>query len=145
MDVDVDVVIKGMELCGGNGSCKKCPYRPCCRDGDTFALERDALSLIKSQNAEIEELDHKLGWLLCHATGNKLSKSTYPLETMRSAVNDYIEDCCRDAVTGAVEEVAEKLRSKLSENTNISALAFQAAIVDMYNLVEEIKGGAGNG
>ena len=51
----------------------------------------------KFDDNDAEELKHKLECLLCHATGNKLSKSTYSLETMERAVTDYIEDLCREA------------------------------------------------
>lgn len=45
-------------------------------------------------NSEVEELIYKLECLLCHATGGLLSKHTYDLRTMESAVTDYVEKCC---------------------------------------------------
>ena len=62
------------------------------------------------KEAEIEELEYKLGCLLCHATGGKLSKHTYPLNTMYSAVNDEVQDCCDEAAAEAIKEFAERLK-----------------------------------
>lgn len=50
-----------------------------------------------------EEVLYKLECLLCHATGGKLSKHTYPLDVMEMAVTDYIEECCEEAVADAAE------------------------------------------
>ncbi len=61
---------------------------------------------------ELEETQEKLECLLCHATGSKLSKSTYPLGTMESAVTDYIEDCCNEAEAEAVKEFAERFENE---------------------------------
>ena len=53
---------------------------------------------------EYEEVVYKLECLLCHTTGNKLSKHTYTLETMEDAVTDHIEDLCNEAVQDALSE-----------------------------------------
>lgn len=63
----------------------------------------------KKYDAEIEELTYKLGSLLCHATGSKLSKHTYPLHIMESYVNDTIQDYCEEAKAEAIKEFAERL------------------------------------
>ena len=47
---------------------------------------------------DYEEVVYKLECLLCHATGGKLSKHTYPLKVMEVAVTDYIQDCCEEAL-----------------------------------------------
>ena len=47
---------------------------------------------------ERDEITHKLECLLCHATGNRYSKSTYSLEFMCCMVNDYIETRIDEAV-----------------------------------------------
>lgn len=57
---------------------------------------------------EYEEVVYKLECLLCHATGNKLSKHTYTLETMEDVVTDHIEDLCNEAVQDALEERSKK-------------------------------------
>ena len=53
MGVNTETVIKALECCFSNGSCDGCPYteRVDCRR----ELERNALALIKQQQAEIEE------------------------------------------------------------------------------------------
>ena len=53
---------------------------------------------------EYEEVVYKLECLLCHATGNKLSKHTYTLGTMEDAVTDHIEDLCNEAAQDALAE-----------------------------------------
>ena len=60
------------------------------------------LPFVKRKN--YEQLVYKLECLLCHATGGKLSYYTYPLRTMESAVSDYIQDCCDEAVREALAE-----------------------------------------
>ena len=66
---------------------------------------------INRQQADIEELTHKLECLLCHATGSKLSKSTYSLRTMELAVNDEVQKCCEESQSEAIKEVFAKLRA----------------------------------
>lgn len=65
----------------------------------------------KKQEAEIEEVRYKLECLLCHATGSKLSKSTYSLRTMEAAVTDFMqeldEEVVEEATVNAVKELAE--------------------------------------
>ena len=47
---------------------------------------------------EYEEAIYKLECLLCHATGNRLSKHTYSLSVMERAVCDHITDVCGEAL-----------------------------------------------
>ena len=90
------------------------------KDIGGFLRDLDFLRcFINRQKAEIErlekygeELQHKLECLLCHATGNKLSKSTYTLRTMESAVTDYIEDCCREAEEEARAEAIKEFEER---------------------------------
>lgn len=72
---------------------------------------RDILRVISNQKAEIDELTEKLECLLCHATGNKLSKSTYSLRTMEVAVNDEVQKCCEEAKAEAVKEFVNEILS----------------------------------
>lgn len=51
-----------------------------------------------------DELVYKLECLLCHATGGRLSKHTYPLETMENAVTDYMYRRCEDCGYGERRE-----------------------------------------
>lgn len=54
-----------------------------------------------------DEVVYKLECLLCHATGGKLSYHTYPIRTMESEVDNYIQDCCDNAVEEAFKERRE--------------------------------------
>ena len=49
----------------------------------------------------------KLESLLWFATGGMYSKAGYSLSVMEGMVNDYIEDCCQEAVREALEEKRE--------------------------------------
>lgn len=50
------------------------------------------------------EVVYKLECLLCHATGGRLSKHSYTLQTMTSAVTDYINESCYEAAADAIED-----------------------------------------
>lgn len=67
------------------------------------------------QETEIEKVRYKLECLLCHATGGKLSKSTYSLRTMEIAVTDFMqeidEEVVVEATVNAVKEFAERLKA----------------------------------
>ena len=91
---------------------------------DNFS--KSVLNLINSKNAEnerlekdCEELIYKIEYILCHATGNKFSKYTYAIQDMLSFVDDYIQDCCDEAVedakvnikSEAIKEFADRLRN----------------------------------
>lgn len=52
---------------------------------------------------DYEEAIYKFECLLCHATGNRLSKHTYSLSVMARAVCDHIEDVCNEAVQDVKE------------------------------------------
>lgn len=109
-------IIKALEHClykeHRQSKCTECEYVTGCKP----YLMREALDLINRQKAEIEELTYKLECLLCHATGGKLSKSTYTLKTMECAVTDYINDCCYETdvetKAEAVKEFAEWLNKE---------------------------------
>lgn len=72
---------------------------------------KKAEETINRQQAEIEKLTYKLECLLCHATGSKLSKSTYSLRTMEIAVNDEVQQCCEEAKAEAIKEFAEEAKA----------------------------------
>lgn len=63
-----------------------------------------------------DALVYKLECLLCHATGGKLSKHTYSLDTMTSEVTDYLNSSCDDCyyverlATDVLAEVEESMR-----------------------------------
>lgn len=53
---DLEKVLNGLETCV-NGECAKCPYGGTCSDAEDFvALARDALELLKAQEAVIPVL-----------------------------------------------------------------------------------------
>ena len=51
-----------------------------------------------------EELEYKLECLLCHATGNRLSKSNYTLKVMEDAVTEHVYTIVDEAVTFALSD-----------------------------------------
>lgn len=162
-------IIKALECCtSGTTSecCNKCPFSPediCDKDGN--ALEKYALALINRQKetinrqkAEIEKLEkdakevrHKFDCLVCHSTGGRLSKSTYPLRTMETAVTDYINECYdeveAEASAEAVKEFAKRVRNYIKTNCNPygkPTLDYETSIAIMHyidNLVKEFTGG----
>lgn len=102
-----DEVKKGLECCILD-ECESCPH-----DDETACVEnlhQEALDLINRYEEELENKSAALGALLCHATGGKLSKDTYPMPVMGRAVTDYIKDCCTDAENTAVKKFAEKVK-----------------------------------
>ena len=101
---------------------RKCPNRSHCWDyksgncencdlGDHITKLHKRIDRLKANN---EELIYKLECLLCHATGSKLSKHTYTLQVMESAVNDYVEKCCDEARAEVMSEV-ERLKKVLAD------------------------------
>ena len=55
---------------------------------------------------------YKLECLLCHATGGRLSKHTYTLQVMQSAVTDYMQECYIEDMDEANTEI-ERLEKAL--------------------------------
>ena len=74
--------------------------------------------LVSRLQAELEKKSAALGALLCHATGGKLSKDTYPMGVMGRAVTNYIKDCCTDAENTAVKELAEKVKEYFNPDSS---------------------------
>jgi hypothetical protein len=125
------------------------------RDGITlrgFYLDHEiikqVIDLINRQKAEIERLKksnrnwrrkvqrlradnnekiYKLECLLCYSTSGKLSKHTYPLDTMERYVNDTIQEYCeeaeKEAKSEAYKEFAERLCEGRVSNDNTVILA----------------------
>lgn len=58
-------IIKALECCVGGGKCKEigCPFRDSCME-DLDALQKHSLDLIKSQRAENERLQIRIGELI---------------------------------------------------------------------------------
>jgi hypothetical protein len=60
-----------------------------------------------------DEVVYKLEALLCHATGGKLSNHTYTLQTMESAVTDYIQESCDEASIEGGKTTAEEIFAEI--------------------------------
>lgn len=151
-------IIKALECCLGiKGRCIDCPIYE--SEHCTGDLHDNALNLIINQKEEIERLNkdcedviYKLEYLLCNATGNKFSKHTYPIGDMVSYVNDYIQDCCNEAVeeakeavkSEAIKEFAERLKENLTGIGRSTTYGnFEYGTVKSYeidNLVKEMTG-----
>jgi hypothetical protein len=71
----------------------------------------------KDLDAKAENLAYKLGCLLCHATGGRLSKHTYDLLTMEKVVTDYLDETYRegkeDGYKNAKAEVAREIFTEI--------------------------------
>lgn len=99
------------------------------------------------QETEIEKVRYKLECLLCHATGGKLSKSTYSLRTMEIAVTDFMqeidEEVVVEATVNAVKEFAERLKTKADgwyyDFADLDDT--MDALMEIDNLVKEFTGG----
>ena len=103
------------------------------------------IDLINRLQEECDELAYKLGCLLCHATGGKLSKHTYPLAVMESYVNDTIQDYCEEATEEAYTDFAESLKKDFDnpriQKFGLDFVKFLKSVVD--NRLKEIVGDNG--
>ena len=90
---------------------------------------------------DYEEVVDKLEWLLCEASGGKLSKHIYPLETMYDAMCAYTQFCCDGAVEEKTRELKaeiERLRGEVKEKTEtVGFLKKESA--DLFNMFCEAK------
>lgn len=109
-----DEIKKALECCSEH--CENAHLR-LTYQGEPFQVLVDkTIHLINYYEAELEKKSAALGALLCHATGGKLSKDTYPMPVMGRAVTNYIEDCCTDAENTAVKEVAERIKQIICDH-----------------------------
>ena len=125
-------IIKALKYCkrsvGAILCTSNCPmYRECASEDPMEDICGLALDLINRQKAEIEKLNkdcedviYKLEYLLCNATGNKFSKYTYPIGDMVSYVNDYIQDCCNEAVEEAKEAVKSEAIKEFAKQVKMA-------------------------
>lgn len=81
-----------------------------------LALEKARADVVS--RVEFDELIYKLECLLCHATGGRLSKHTYDLQTMETIVTDYIDESYTDGVNDG-EKVAREIFSELDTLVNL--------------------------
>jgi hypothetical protein len=152
-------IVKALECCvkaKTNADCEKlkCPFwikkiGMCRYVNCEQVLYGNALDLINRLQAENEELIYKLECLLCHATGGKLSKHTYPLDTMESCVNDTIQDYCDEAIEEAKAEAYKECIEKVKEKSKKSEIVCSGALVttsylisakNLNNLLKELVG-----
>lgn len=70
-----------------------------------------------------EELVRKLEIVLCYATGGKLSKHTWSINTMLTEIDSHIQDCC-DA---CLEEYEDNLQQEQSITVNEGVFEFLKA------------------
>ena len=73
-------------------------------------IEHFADKTIEKQSAEIDDLINKLECLLCHATGGRLSKHTYPLKVMETEVTDAMNGNYNQGYDDGIKEFAERLK-----------------------------------
>ena len=130
---------KALECCIV-GDCDNCPYdeQTACKE----YLLQDAINELNRLQAENEELVHKLECLLCHSTGGKLSKHTYPLDAMERCVNDTIQEYCEEAQAEARKEFAEKLIKEINVRTTFSKKQDKNVLFYIDNLLKELESGA---
>lgn len=111
-----------------------------------LAFQRQLLDKLDDSRSEIDNLVYKLECLLCHATGNKLSKHTYDLRTMELAVNDYVEKCCDEARSEAKSKVIDEFASELKEYLDDTYSTGEDVLIDINDsidyIAQKIKGGA---
>lgn len=69
--------------------------------------------------AKYEKLIYKLECLLCHATGNKLSKHTYDLRTMESVVTDYLNDTYSEGMGDGYKSCAEEILAIIDQRQHL--------------------------
>lgn len=136
-------IIKALEYCTSDdindSSCRDCP---CFEHPEGCVTLGDALDLINSQKAEIEELIYKLECLLCHATDGKLSKHTYDLKTMEAAVTDACNEMYTDGYnegkSEARKEFWEQIKAMYGLDENDIIVAVNIKEID--NLLAEMEG-----
>ena len=94
-----------------------CPLADGAEYRDIDSIRSDCEYFIRAEDfvpsKEVEELIYKLECLLCHATGGRLSKHTYTLHTMESAVTDYIQESCDEASIEGGKTTAEEIFAEI--------------------------------
>ena len=98
---------------------------------------------IERLNKNYEELIYKTECLLCHATGNKFSKYTYTTQEMISFADDYIQDCCDEAIeetkasvkSEAIKEFIDELKNRVVNKYEYTDIR---VFKEIDNLVKEM-------
>lgn len=87
----------------------------------------------------IDDLEYRIGGLLCEVTGGRLSKSYYTLEAMVSAVHDYNEECARYIEIDAIKDFAERLKEKAYRPCDWWPILHVVDVKDIDELVAEME------
>ena len=87
--------------------------------------------------SEVANLIYKLECLLCHATGGKLSKHSYDLKTMETAVNDYINESYEEGYKEAQEELYSDVE-RLDRICHSYALQY-GTVTDQQKVIDKAK------
>ena len=112
-------VIKALDICVNGFACKECPLEgdvECCE-----VLREKALEIIKSQKAEIENLESRIFAL------------NDTKETLMESQEIYWKN--------KVKEFAERLKGRLAVNVRVSNEDYVDIATDIDDLVKEITGG----
>ena len=91
--------------------------------------------------SEVEELVCKLERLLCHATGGKLSKHTYELWVMETAVTDHINEAYSDGLEDGYKECAKEIFDKIYRKLGffIKHRDVNDTIANMLYFIEQVE------
>jgi hypothetical protein len=105
--IDADALLENLKLQYGEELGWQCTVNM----SDVGMMIEDAPTADVAPRAEVEELIYRLECLLCHATGGRLSKHTYDLLTMETAVTDYLDESyCEGKEEGYKNAKAEVAR-----------------------------------
>lgn len=117
-------IIKALMRCTQEGGgCRNCPHNEECERGDSLMIL--VLDLINRQKAEIDRSNHIRA---------ELSKIWIDIAKRETG---YVEL----ARAEAIKEFAEKLETRLANNTDICAMVHQSIVEQIDNLAKEMIGG----
>lgn len=134
--------VKALECCGDESNCAECPLK-----GTRFELDHScaeelmkvAAELIKSKNAKIKELQHKIS--SCNSEIDKL-KSKLPQGFEQAdpmdfcgLLCDFAEELIEKAKTEARKEFAERLK----ELPSVTNCEYEWFHLDIDNLLKEME------
>lgn len=64
---------------------------------------------------DYDEVVYKLECILCHATGGKMSKSTYDLNAMETVVTDYLNETYDDGYKGGEADSTQEIFGEIDK------------------------------
>ena len=106
--------------------CDECIHNDVC--SLTHSSDNDACEQIVPTK-HIEELEHKLEWLLSYITDGLYSKSSYSIEEMQTFVDDALDDIINGEIVSAKAEI-EAYKNDIS-NLREENTALKDTIVKM--------------